>query len=222
MKLTLTRPLVFFDLETTGVDPYNDRIVQLAAIKYFPDGQKTTHEWIVNPGMPIPKGASDIHGITDDMVQDKPLLGDLTKDLATLFDGVDLGGYNVKNFDLAVLQAYYPGRVEVFPTFDILEDIKEKIGKRISLNEVVIATLAKKKTGHGLQAINLFKEGRIDELKKYCLDDVMLTKELFEYGIKNQEIFYLNEKGKVTIKVDWKKYLEEEKKTSDTPLTLPF
>ncbi|PIP14706.1 hypothetical protein COW98_04180 [Candidatus Roizmanbacteria bacterium CG22_combo_CG10-13_8_21_14_all_35_9] len=131
-------------------------------------------------------------------------------------------GYNVKNFDLAVLQAYYPGRVEVFPTFDILEDIKEKIGKRISLNEVVIATLAKKKTGHGLQAINLFKEGRIDELKKYCLDDVMLTKELFEYGIKNQEIFYLNEKGKVTIKVDWKKYLEEEKKTSDTPLTLPF
>ena len=131
-------------------------------------------------------------------------------------------GYNVKNFDLAVLQAYYPGRVEVFPTFDILEDIKEKIGKRISLNEVIIATLAKKKTGHGLQAINLFKEGRIDELKKYCLDDVMLTKELFEYGIKNQEIFYLNEKGKVTIKVDWKKYLEEEKKTSDTPLTLPF
>jgi len=131
-------------------------------------------------------------------------------------------GYNVKNFDLAVLQAYYPGRVEVFPTFDILEDIKEKIGKRISLNEVVIATLAKKKTGHGLQAINLFKEGRIDELKKYCLDDVMLTKELFEYGIKNQEIFYLNEKGKVTIKVDWTKYLEEEKKTSDTPLTLPF
>ncbi|NCO04856.1 MAG: 3'-5' exonuclease [Candidatus Magasanikbacteria bacterium] len=103
MKLTLTRPLVFFDLETTGVDPYNDRIVQLAAIKYFPDGQKTTHEWIVNPGMPIPKGASDIHGITDDMVQDKPLLGDLTKDLATLFDGVDLGGYNVKNFDIPLL-----------------------------------------------------------------------------------------------------------------------
>lgn len=130
-------------------------------------------------------------------------------------------GYNVRNFDLAVLQAYYPGRVEVFPTFDILEDIKEKICKRISLNYVISATLAKKKTGHGLQAIDLFKEGKIDELKKYCLADVMLTKELFEYGVKKGEIFYLNEKGKVTIKVDWKKYLKKEK-TSDTPLTLPF
>jgi len=130
-------------------------------------------------------------------------------------------GYNVKNFDLAVLQRYYPGRVEVFPVFDILDDIKEKIGKRISLNEVISATLGKKKTGHGLQAIDLFKEGKIDELKNYCLADVILTKELFEYGVKNGEIFYLNEKGKVTIKVDWKRYLKEGN-NQNVPLTLPF
>lgn len=130
-------------------------------------------------------------------------------------------GYNVANFDVAVLQAYYPGQVSVFKTFDILDDIKSKIGRRISLNEVVNATLGKKKSGHGLQAINLYKEGKIEELKQYCLDDVMLTKELFEYGIKNGEIFYPAVSGKISIKVDWKKYLEEEG-GNDVPLTLPF
>lgn len=130
-------------------------------------------------------------------------------------------GYNVVNFDIAVLQAYYPGDVKVFTPFDILEDIKEKIGRRISLNEVIGATLGKKKTGHGFQAINLYNEGKIEELKKYCLDDVMFTKELLEYGIKNGAISYLTPNGKVSIKVDWKKYLEEES-NNDIPLTLPF
>lgn len=130
-------------------------------------------------------------------------------------------GYNVISFDIAVLQAYYPGKVEVFSAFDILEDIKEKIGRRISLNEVIGATLGKKKTGHGFQAINLYKEGKIDELKKYCLDDVMFTKDLFEYGVKNNEIFYLTPNGKMSISVDWKKYLEGQD-DKDVPLTLPF
>ncbi len=130
-------------------------------------------------------------------------------------------GYNVISFDIAVLQAYYPGKVDVFTPFDILDDIKEKIGRRISLNEVIGATLGKKKTGHGFQAINLYKEGKIDELKKYCLDDVMFTKELFEYGVKNNEIFYLTPNGKVPIKVDWRKYLESQEE-KDVPLTLPF
>ena len=130
-------------------------------------------------------------------------------------------GYNVANFDIAVLQAYYPGKVDVLTPFDILDDIKEKIGRRISLNEVIGATLGKKKTGHGFQAINLYNEGKIDELKKYCLDDVMFTKELFEYGIKNKEIFYLTANGKFSIKVDWKKYLESQE-AKDVPLTLPF
>ncbi|MBI5127307.1 ribonuclease H-like domain-containing protein [Candidatus Roizmanbacteria bacterium] len=130
-------------------------------------------------------------------------------------------GYNVVNFDIPVLQAYYPGKVEVFQAFDILDYIKQKIGRRISLNEVIGATLGKKKTGHGLQAIDLYNEGKIDELKKYCLDDVMLTKELFEYGVKNMEIFYLTPNGKLAIEVDWKKYLESQE-AKDMPLTLPF
>lgn len=130
-------------------------------------------------------------------------------------------GFNIKSFDLQVLQAYYPGQVDDFRTFDILEDIKMKIGKRIALNEIVMATLNKKKSGSGLQAINLYREGKIDELKKYCQDDVMLTKELFDYGVKHSEIFYPTANGKVSIKVNWKKYLEEEV-DNNIPLTLPF
>lgn len=130
-------------------------------------------------------------------------------------------GFNIVSFDLPVLQAYYPGNVSHFLTFDLLDDIKKILGRRLALNDLINATLGKKKSGHGLMAIDLYKEGKIEELKKYCLDDVLLTKELFEYGAKNGEIFYLNEKGKNSIKVDWKKYLEETGK-SETPLTLPF
>lgn len=131
-------------------------------------------------------------------------------------------GYNIRSFDLPVLQAYYPGNVEVFPLFDILDDIREKIGRRIGLNDVAFATLNEKKTGHGLMAIDYYKEGKWDELKKYCMDDVWVTKKLFDYGLEKGEIFYMNEIGKISIKVDWKKYREGNEGSGDMPLTLPF
>ena len=166
------------------------------------------------------------------------------KELPELFSLLEassyLIGFNIKSFDLEVLQGYYPGRVSQFPTFDLLDDVRSKIGRRLSLNDLILATLGKKKigrrlslndflfatfgkkkTGHGLQAIELYKEGKWEDLKKYCLDDVMLTKELFEFGAEKGEVMYLNEKGKVTIKVDWKKYLNDQGK-SESHLTLPF
>lgn len=130
-------------------------------------------------------------------------------------------GYNIHYFDLPVLQPYYPGDFSKMAVFDILEDIKGKIGKRLALNDILQATLGLKKTGHGLMAIDYYKEGKIDQLKKYCLDDVMLTKKIFDYGVQHGEIFYLTSSGKQTIKVDWKKYLEEQN-NNDTYLTLPF
>lgn len=130
-------------------------------------------------------------------------------------------GYNIDSFDLPVLQPYYPGKIEQFKTFDILVDIKKIIGKRLALNDVIKATLDKKKTGHGLEAIDFYKEGKWEELEKYCMADVMLTKELFDYGITNKKISYLNENGKVDIEVNWKKYLEDDVK-GEMPLTLPF
>lgn len=130
-------------------------------------------------------------------------------------------GFNIRSFDLQVLQGYYPGKTQHFSTFDILDDVKEKIGRRLALNDLISATLGKKKTGHGLMAIDYYKEGKWDTLKQYCQDDVMLTKELFEYGAQEEKVYYLNEKGKIAIKVSWKKYLEDSGK-KETHLTLPF
>lgn len=131
-------------------------------------------------------------------------------------------GYNIISFDLAVLQEYYPGDVKQLKAFDMLEDIRNKIGRRLALNDVIAVTLDKKKTGHGLMAIDYYKQGKWEELKQYCSDDVMLTRELFEYGARTREIYYRNEIGKMKITVDWKKYLEEDTTASDTALTLPF
>ena len=130
-------------------------------------------------------------------------------------------GYNITSFDLLVFQAYYPGKVESFSVFDILEDIRGKIGRRLGLNDLIIATLNKRKTSHGLAAIDYYKNKEFDKLKKYCLDDVMLTKELFDFGIKNKKIYYLTPVGKEEIKVDWGKYLSDNGKKSIS-LTLPF
>lgn len=131
-------------------------------------------------------------------------------------------GFNIISFDLPVLQAYYPGKVTNFKTFDILDYVKETIGKRLSLNDLVNATLGKKKSGHGLLAIEYFREGKIDQLRSYCMDDVMLTKELFDYGAEHNEIVYLNERGKVSIPTtDWKKYLIPGD-DDHSHLTLPF
>src|SRR3989338_3993626 len=96
-------------------------------------------------------------------------------------------GFNIISFDLPVLKPYYAGDLSRLPAFDILDDIKLKLGHRLSLNDLISATLGKKKTGHGLQAIEFYKEGKMAELKKYCLDDVLLTKELFDYGVRQGE-----------------------------------
>jgi DNA polymerase III subunit epsilon len=103
--LSLTRPIVFFDLETTGVNTQTDRIVEFAAIRKEPDGTTTEVSWLINPCMPIPKESSAIHGITDDMVQKEKTLGERSAELSTLFNGADIGGYNVAQFDLPVLRA---------------------------------------------------------------------------------------------------------------------
>lgn len=149
----------------------------------------------------------------------------LEKELNSLFrlfeDASYLIGFNINSFDLPVLQAYYPGDITAFKTFDILDDIKDHIGRRLALNDVISATCGKKKSGHGLMAIDYYKEGQWDKLKAYCTDDTMLTKELFDYGIRHNEIYYLNENGKVPIKVKWNKYMEDSGST-ETPLALPF
>ncbi len=107
MPLSLTRPLIFFDLETTGTNVYNDKIIQIGAIKLMPDGLQTEYNQLFNPGIKIPKESIEIHHITDDMVKDAPRFGDRAIELSELFFEMDLGGYNIKNFDVPFLMTEF-------------------------------------------------------------------------------------------------------------------
>lgn len=103
MKLNLKNPLVFFDLETTGVDVSKDRIVEICYIKVFPDGSEKEYSKRINPGMHIPEGASAVHGIYDDDVKDCPHFKEVAREIAADFEGCDIAGFNSNRFDLPML-----------------------------------------------------------------------------------------------------------------------
>lgn len=103
MRLELERDLVFFDLETTGVSIQEHRIIELYAVRVSPDGSRRDLHHYVNPGMPIPEEATAIHGITDELVADKPSFAEVSDELATFFSDADLGGFNVRRFDVPML-----------------------------------------------------------------------------------------------------------------------
>jgi len=128
-------------------------------------------------------------------------------------------GFNSREFDLPVLQPYYVGRVDTFPQLDLLEEIKNSLGKRIALNEFATETLGVKKSGHGLMAITYFNEGRWDELINYCLDDVRITRDLYEYGKKNGVLYYKGPFGRREVRVNWN---GREQNGTHLNLTLPM
>ena len=103
MDLNLKKPICFFDLETTGVNIATDRIVEISILKIFPNGNKESHTWRVNPEMPIPAETSAIHGITDDMVANEPTFKELAPKVYALIKDCDLGGFNSNRFDSPLL-----------------------------------------------------------------------------------------------------------------------
>lgn len=103
MALELKRPIVFFDLETTGVNVASDRIVEISILKIHPDGRKEIKTRRINPEMPIPKESSEIHGITDEDVKDEPTFKALAKSLAAFIGNSDLAGFNSNKFDVPLL-----------------------------------------------------------------------------------------------------------------------
>ena len=103
MKLNLEKPIVFFDLETTGVNIGTDRIVEIAILKVFPNGNKERKTWLVNPEVEIPKEASDIHGITNEQVVTEPTFKALAPQISELIEGCDLAGFNSNRFDIPLL-----------------------------------------------------------------------------------------------------------------------
>lgn len=103
MALQLSRPIVFIDLETTGINIAIDRVIEIAIIKILPDKTKVVKHKLINPQMPIPKASTDIHGITDDKVKDAPAFKDVANELKQFIDNADLSGYNSNRFDIPLL-----------------------------------------------------------------------------------------------------------------------
>ena len=109
--------------------------------------------------------------------------------LETLLRASDLViGFNIKRFDFEVLAPYFKTPVAQLPVFDIMDEVTRMLGHRVSLDSLADATLGQKKSGSGLDALRFFKEGRWEELTAYCLKDVQLTKDLYEYGLAHGEI----------------------------------
>jgi DNA polymerase-3 subunit epsilon len=102
--LTLERPLVFFDLETTGTDPASDRIVEISVLRVEPDGSRESRTRRINPGRPIPAEATAVHGIRDEDVRDEPFFRQLARGLLEFLAGADLAGFNVTRFDIPLLE----------------------------------------------------------------------------------------------------------------------
>ena len=130
-----------------------------------------------------------IHDTFDDQYQTftVPELGKLWPilELADL-----LVGYNSDHFDIPILNKYYTGDLTKIRSLDLLAEIKAVLGRRIKLDSVAKGTLGRRKSGHGLDAVKWWNEGKIDKIRKYCLDDVKITKEIYDYAILNKKISY--------------------------------
>jgi len=103
MELKLKKPICFFDLETTGINIATDRIVEISILKVYPNGNKESHTWRVNPEVPIPAVVTAIHGISDEMVANEPPFRELASKIYALIKDSDLGGFNSNRFDIPVL-----------------------------------------------------------------------------------------------------------------------
>jgi len=114
--LSLKRPLVFIDLEATGVNVGADRIVEIALLKIHPSGTKESKRYLINPTIPIPEVVTKIHGITDEQVKDAPKFADVAKEVHAFLGGCDLAGYNSNKFDIPML-------IEEFTRAGVLFDI---------------------------------------------------------------------------------------------------
>jgi DEAD/DEAH box helicase domain-containing protein len=124
--------------------------------------------------------------------------------LARLFDAPLVVGFNVRRFDYAVLGAYTARRLGELPTFDLLDDLFERLGRRISLGHLAEATLGREKSGDGLQSLAWFRAGEIARVEAYCRRDVELLRDLFDFGRREGHVRFRTREGElVRLPVRW-------------------
>jgi len=128
--------------------------------------------------------------------------------------------FNGEHFDIPLLNKYYSGDLSKIKSVDLLKEMQKSAGRRMKLDQIAEGTLGINKSGNGLEAIKWWREGKIDEVKKYCLDDVKITKELYEYALKNSKLIFKEGPNLNEVKLDTKNW--ETPESSAMNFTLPF
>lgn len=131
-----------------------------------------------------------------------------------------LVGYNSNHFDIPLLNKYYPGDLRDIASIDLLEEIRLSLGRRLRLDSVAEATVGARKSAHGLQAVRWWREGKIKEVKKYCEQDVRVTKQVFEFALEHKKVLYKEGRKKFEIPLDTSNWIPTE--SSAITHTLPF
>ncbi len=166
MELKLNRPICFFDLETTGIDVAKDRIVEIAILKIYPNGNKESKTWLVNPTIPIPAHATAVHGITNEKVAHEPTFKELATHVYNMIKDSDLAGYNSDRFDIPLL-------AEELLRADVDFDMKNRVA-------VDVQTIFHKKEERTLSAAYKFYCGESLENAHSAAADTNATYEILK------------------------------------------
>lgn len=166
MELKLSRPICFFDLETTGIDICKDRIVEIAIFKVYPNGNKESKTWLVNPQMPIPPVVTAVHGITNEQVANEPTFNELAPQVYAMIKDSDLAGFNSDRFDIPLL-------AEELLRAGVDFDMKNRVS-------VDVQTIFHKKEERTLSAALKFYCGKTLENAHSAEADTMATYEILK------------------------------------------
>src|SRR6185312_11449771 len=171
--IKLTQPLIAWDSETTGTSVSQDRIVSLACKKFHVDGTVTIHNTLINPGVPIPASATEVHKITDEMVADKPTFKQIAKSVYALFEGCSILTYNGNDFDKIILAEEFAREGIIWPASN--------------MKSIDACTIFKKKEERNLTAAVKFYTGEIMEDANDALADTEATIKVFEGQLSHYE-----------------------------------
>lgn len=173
MELKLTRPICFFDLETTGIEVAKDRIVEIAIFKVYPNGNKESKTWLVNPTIPIPAQSTAVHGITNEKVANEPTFKELSSQIYAMIKDSDLAGFNSDRFDIPLL-------AEELLRAEVDFDMKNRVS-------VDIQTIFHKKEERTLSAAYKFYCNQTLENAHSAEADTMATYEILKAQLDRYE-----------------------------------
>jgi len=173
MELKLTRPICFFDLETTGIEVAKDRIVEIAIFKVYPNGNKESKTWLVNPTIPIPAQSTAVHGITNEKVANEPTFKELSSQIYAMIKDSDLAGFNSDRFDIPLL-------AEELLRAEVDFDMKNRVS-------VDIQTIFHKKEERTLSAAYKFYCNQTLENAHSAEADTMATYEILKAQLDKYE-----------------------------------